>query len=383
MRGLAGLGVALVASALTVGAASLPALAAESDPGINVVGGTPADEGEYPWMVRLSMGCGGSLLTDQIVLTAAHCVDNTGPDTSITASYGSVDLQSPNIVDYQSEYVHVSPTYASSGIDDWALIKLSEPVADAQLIEIAETADYDQGTFEIMGWGAPSEGGPQQRYLLKAEVPFVDDAACADAYGNDLDPATMLCAGLEQGGTDTCQGDSGGPMIARTEAGDPIQVGVVSWGQGCARPGYPGVYTQVSNAAAEILAAAADLGGDPGEPGEPGNCVGTNNTAAPIADRGTVTSTIAVNCGESATATASVSVDITHTYRGDIGIQLVSPAGTTYTLKSSGIGDGADDIVETYTVDLSGVAADGTWTLKVTDAYSGDTGTLNNWSVDL
>ncbi|CAM3409644.1 serine protease [Stackebrandtia soli] len=256
---LAILGAAVAVGALAISTASLPASAADADPGINVVGGTPADEGEYPWMVRLSMGCGGSLLTDQIVLTAAHCVDATGPDTSITASYGSVDLDSPDVVDYQSEYVHVSPTYASSGIDDWALIKLSEPVADAQLLAIAETGDYDEGPFEIMGWGADSEGGSQQQYLLKAEVPFVPDAECADAYGADLDPDTMLCAGVPEGGIDTCQGDSGGPMIARTEAGDPVQVGVVSWGQGCARPGYPGVYTQVSNAAAEILAAADEL----------------------------------------------------------------------------------------------------------------------------
>ncbi|GAA4923265.1 trypsin [Stackebrandtia albiflava] len=253
-------GVAVVAGALALGASSLPASADDTDgPGVNVVGGTPADEGEYPWMVRLSMGCGGSLLTDRIVLTAAHCVDGTGADTSITAYHGSVDLESPDIVEYRSEYVHSSPQYDQDGTDDWALIRLSAPVADARLLPIAETGDHDEGEFEIMGWGAPSEGGPQQRYLLKAVVPSVDDATCEDAYGSDLDPATMLCAGLPEGGVDTCQGDSGGPMIARDESGDPVQVGVVSWGYGCARAGYPGVYTQVSNAAADILAAADQL----------------------------------------------------------------------------------------------------------------------------
>lgn len=259
---LAVLGVAVAAGTLAVGTASLPAWADDTDgPGATVVGGTPADEGEYPWMVRLSMGCGGSLLTDQIILTAAHCVGDTGPDTSITAQYGSVDLESPDIAEYQSEEVYVSPEYTASGVQDWALIKLAEPVADAQLLAIADTPDYDEGDFEIMGWGADAEGGDQQQYLLKATVPSVGDEECAEAYGEDLDPDSMLCAGVPEGGIDTCQGDSGGPMVARTEAGDPVQVGIVSWGQGCAQPGYPGVYTQVSFSAADIQAAAADLGG--------------------------------------------------------------------------------------------------------------------------
>ena len=259
---LLALGSAAVAGVLAVGTASLPAQAADSDdPHTTVVGGTPAAEGEYPWMVRLSMGCGGSLITDQIVLTAAHCVGYSGPDTSITAQYGSVDLDSPYITEYQSEEVYVSPAYASTGNEDWAIIKLSEPVDDAHLLTIADTDAYDEGMFEIMGWGADVEGGMQQRYLLKAEVPSISDTECAGAYGSELDPASMLCAGLPEGGTDTCQGDSGGSMIARDEYGDPVQVGIVSWGYGCARPGNPGVYTQVSNSADDIADAVADLGG--------------------------------------------------------------------------------------------------------------------------
>ena len=257
---LAALGAVLLAGALAVGVSSSPASADDTTgPGINVIGGTPADEGDYPWMVRLSMGCGGSLLTDQIVLTAAHCVGSTGPNTSITASYGSVDLQSPSIVDYQSEYVYRSPSYGQNGTEDWALIQLSEPVANAELLAIADSDAYDSGDFEIMGWGAATEGGAQQRYMLKAEVPFVNDTECGQAYGSSFDGPSEICAGLPQGGVDACQGDSGGPMIARDEAGDPVQVGIVSWGYGCARAGYPGVYAQVSYSAADILAAAGDL----------------------------------------------------------------------------------------------------------------------------
>lgn len=251
---------AVFIGALSVGVSTVPASADDADgPGINIVGGEPAEDGEYPWMVRLSMGCGGSLLTDQIVLTAAHCVGSTGPDTSITASYGSVDLESSDIVDYQSEYVYRSPAYGQDGTEDWALVQLSEPVADAQLLAIAETDAHDNGDFEIMGWGADQEGGAQQRYLLKAVVPFVDDDECGAAYGASFDAPTEICAGFPEGGVDACQGDSGGPMIARDDSGEAVQVGIVSWGSGCARAGYPGVYAQVSYSAEEILAAADDL----------------------------------------------------------------------------------------------------------------------------
>lgn len=74
---------------------------------------------------------------------------------------------------------------------------------------------------------------------MKATVPFVSDASCQSAYGSDLVPAEEICAGFTQGGVDTCQGDSGGPMFRRDSANAWIQVGIVSWGEGCARAGFP------------------------------------------------------------------------------------------------------------------------------------------------
>ncbi len=234
--------------------------APQTRPGASVVGGTPAQQGEFPWMVRLSMGCGGALYTRQIVLTAAHCVDGSGPNTSITATAGAVDLQSSQAVTVNSTQVLQAPGYNGTG-KDWALIKLDRPI-DQPTLKIADTTAYNNGTFTIVGWGAATEGGPQERYLLKATVPFVDDATCQKAYGGALTPGDEICAGyLQQGGVDTCQGDSGGPMFRKDGAGAWIQVGIVSWGQGCARPGYPGVYSEVSTFAANIKAAAASLGG--------------------------------------------------------------------------------------------------------------------------
>ncbi|GAA3781314.1 hypothetical protein GCM10022206_20400 [Streptomyces chiangmaiensis] len=141
---------------------------------------------------------------------------------------------------------------------DWALIKLAQPV-DLPTLPIATTTAYSNGDFTVAGWGAAREGGGQQRYLLRATVPLVDDATCRRAYGSDLVPGEEIGAGFPQGGVDTCQGDSGGPMFRKDDTGAYIQAGVVSWGEGCARAGYPGVHTEVSTFAADTARAASGL----------------------------------------------------------------------------------------------------------------------------
>ncbi|RZB13309.1 serine protease [Streptomyces sp. F001] len=224
-----------------------------------VVGGTRAAQGEFPFMVRLSMGCGGALYTQQIVLTAAHCVGATGNNTSITATAGVVDLQSTSgRVQVRSTKVYRAPGYNGNG-KDWALIKLAQPI-NLPTLKIATTTQYNTGTFTIAGWGAATEGGGQQRYLLKANVPFVSDATCRSYSGySGLIANEEICAGYTAGGVDTCQGDSGGPMFRRDAAGAWVQVGITSWGIGCARPNAPGVYTEVSTFASAIASAAATL----------------------------------------------------------------------------------------------------------------------------
>ncbi|WP_432067683.1 serine protease [Streptomyces sp. C10-9-1] len=244
------------AGAVVLAAVSLQPTAATAAPQ-PVVGGTRAAQGEFPFMVRLSMGCGGALYARDIVLTAAHCVGSSGNNTGITATAGTVDLRSSSAITVRSTKVLRAPGYNGSG-KDWALIKLARPI-DLPTLKIADTTAYDNGTFTVAGWGANREGGFQQRYLLKAQVPFVPDSTCSQAYGRELVADEEICAGYSQGGVDTCQGDSGGPMFRRDAAGDWIQVGIVSWGYGCARAGYPGVYTEVSAFASAIRSAAAGL----------------------------------------------------------------------------------------------------------------------------
>jgi secreted trypsin-like serine protease len=373
-----------VGVAAALGAAAGQSLAAppadNDDVQPQVVGGTRAAQGEFPFMVRLSMGCGGALYKTDVVLTAAHCVGATGPTTSIGVTAGAVDLQDANRITRTSTYVYRAPGYNNPSGDDWALIKLNSPITNQALLPIATTTAYDSGTFTVAGWGAATEGGGQQRYLLKAQVPFITDAQCQSAY-SELVPSEEICAGnWSSGGVDTCQGDSGGPMFRRDNNNAWIQVGIVSWGYGCARPENPGVYSQVSTFAAAIASAAASLPG--GSNPQPGRTFENQNNYT-INDNSTVSSPVVVsNAAGAASSSASVEVHIVHTYIGDLVVDLVAPDGTVYNLLNRS-GGSTDNVNQTFTRNLSSEAANGTWNLRVRDAATADVGYIDGWKITL
>ncbi len=139
----------------------------------------------------------------------------------------------------------------------------------------------------------------------------------------------------------------------------------------------------ISNVGTETPNLLLYVGSGGTTPPPPPGCSGTNGTDVSIPDAGSaVTSSITISgCGRAASSSSSVEVHIVHTYRGDLVIDLIAPDGTIRNLKSNNGSDGADNVDTTYTVDLSGEAADGNWRLQVRDVYSLDTGYINSWTL--
>lgn len=235
--------------------------AGDTEPAREVVGGNLAPAGRFLWMVRLSMGCGGVLTAPGVVLTAGHCVTGSGRDASIGVVAGSTDLGSGALIRARSvAVIRAGGFRAETRGDDWALIKLDRRL-DLPVLDLSRGGADEAGPMTILGWGQTNEHAPRQEQRLRyATVYVVGDRQCAQAYrkiGVRLVEDESICA--RRRGVDTCQGDSGGPMVHETADHRWVQVGIVSFGLGCARRDYPGVYTQVSRFQADIRAATRRL----------------------------------------------------------------------------------------------------------------------------
>eukprot|EP00538_Stauroneis_constricta_P012988 CAMPEP_0119556308 /NCGR_PEP_ID=MMETSP1352-20130426/8308_1 /TAXON_ID=265584 /ORGANISM="Stauroneis constricta, Strain CCMP1120" /LENGTH=603 /DNA_ID=CAMNT_0007603251 /DNA_START=339 /DNA_END=2150 /DNA_ORIENTATION=+ len=237
----------------------------------NIVGGSEATRGEYPEYVNLEIGCGGSLITRDIVLTAAHCDSNDG--IGLKALVGAFDKfadeqTGPNDILRTIVEKVPYPGYASSEVDDVMVMKLSAPVPENYpVIKLngATSKPANGQTMTVIGMGDTTHNGFASDQLLEVDVQKIATNACngGNQYNGIVNNDAEFCAGRlqngqHQGGKDACEGDSGGPIFMM-EGGERLQVGVVSWGYGCGDRRYPGVYARVSNTFEWIKTTACDM----------------------------------------------------------------------------------------------------------------------------
>ncbi|XP_042363215.1 serine protease 33 [Plectropomus leopardus] len=232
-----------------------------------IVGGVDAIDGAWPWQVDIQTVtaghiCGGSIISESWVLSAAHCFPNPSDVSSYIIYAGRYQLNGFN--PHQSTH-RVSRVVIPSGYSephngkDLALVQLSTPVTWSDYIRPvclpASGTLFPSGTqCYVTGWGNIRDDVPLQGVgtLQEVQVPIISQSSCQEMYQTNPTEQVdilydMICAGFQKGGKDSCQGDSGGPLVCPMINGSWVQAGVVSFGLGCAHTNRPGVYARVTS----------------------------------------------------------------------------------------------------------------------------------------
>jgi len=222
----------------------------------HIVGGQAASPEDYPYFAY-GLGCGATLIRPDVLLSAAHCQSHF-TSRAFVGAYDTFDLPEESA----TRLVVPHPDYAYSRFaleNDIVLVFLQQPIEDVESVPYAQSTapDNNESDLTVIGLGRLSSGGPSAQVLQEVTVQAGSQSQCmaqdvnATNFLADLgftprdykyNHETMFCAGVDGGGLDSCQGDSGGPILNA----QGIQVGIVSYGLGCAEDGYYGVYTRVS-----------------------------------------------------------------------------------------------------------------------------------------
>ncbi|XP_030387946.1 trypsin 3A1 [Scaptodrosophila lebanonensis] len=221
-----------------------------------IVGGSEASISYFPHQVSIQMGtrhaCGGSILTNRIILTAAHCVREYSKPQLYFVRAGSDEwARGGSFVGVRRIIPHAQFEEPTRLNHDIALLLLQQPLVyspSIQPIALVSPMDFvhPQMPLYITGWGTTGTSLITETRLRYTSIFQVDHAECQATYMDvGVVTDTMICAGVPFGGRDSCQGDSGGPLI--TNIGHRWKLlGIVSWGIGCGQAQYPGIYTRVT-----------------------------------------------------------------------------------------------------------------------------------------
>jgi len=229
-------------------------------PTLRIRGGKPAELNEWPWIAGIfkknSQFCGGSLIDQTHILTAAHCVDHMTSrdipqllvklgdhDINTNSETKTIDVKVAQIIkhkDFSQQTLH----------NDVAILRLAKPVTYNKNVRPVcmkgSGATVRKDTLAtVVGWGLMSDVGPRPPSLQEITFKVWSNSDCSNTYGSTAPGGItdhMLCAG--QQGQDSCMGDSGGPMVSLAN-GRYEQIGIVSWGIACGKRQFPGVYTRV------------------------------------------------------------------------------------------------------------------------------------------
>ncbi|SFD76746.1 Trypsin [Actinopolyspora alba] len=252
--------VPLLWAVQTTAVVQAESMTGRGDARARIVGGTVTAPEAAPWAVALtdSSGahfCGGALVSAREVVTAAHCTLDPTTGAARSATDIRVVLDRRDLRTRKGEVIAVERVWRHSRYehftrgDDVAVLTLRSGASapPLKLVDAGERKRYRPGTTgTVYGWGRTAESEPTSQVLRSVRVPVMSNFRCSRAYPG-FDRESMFCAGYPEGGKDACGGDSGGPFVV-----DGRLVGLVSYGSGCARPDFPGVYTRLSSYAARI-----------------------------------------------------------------------------------------------------------------------------------